>query len=540
MQKINQAVVAISTALLSGCATAPGGTGIGEQFRQTFASKDPCSNNARNIGIASGVILGALIGNSAGNRKSEAMLGGALIGGLVGGVIGSDMDRKRCELSKIAKTYDLDMTFTEVTVDGGAKDVSAANDQNTSPPPTKQVVGSALTLRDKDGVSGHFDSGSDRLTPRAQEYFSAIAAQYSGEAQLATQSDDGQRENWRKQLLQRRLFLVGHTDDAGSSQVNADLSERRARAVAAFLKKHGVPEDVLFYQGAGETLPVADNLTEAGRSMNRRVEIVEMVDEASFKKYLEIRKPRYEYYRPKEQAPSERQASIPQSEERALERRAAGLPQRRTVSPKTDVSTLARAPGSVAEDSSIDFGGEPFRSHQAEVDIGKMVATKSSLSLISPAHADQPLMGSCAQDRPRISRGVKSLRGDKEPSFATADYLPGVYNSAWHASVNGHLVALTKVAVLRDGGAPARKPTVLIYRDYKGDSSAKPNLRYEPEVNTYQGEKALLYRVFVDGAVSCMDIVIPNMNPREAIGSALIYPRHGQLYRAAFSPRLAR
>lgn len=116
--------IAASAVLASGCATAPGEpNGLASQVRQTFASDDPCSNNARNIGIAGGALLGMLIGNSSGKGNTQALATGALVGGLVGGLIGADMDRRRCELSKVAKQYDLDMTFSTVSAEGEVLEV---------------------------------------------------------------------------------------------------------------------------------------------------------------------------------------------------------------------------------------------------------------------------------------------------------------------------------------------------------------------------------------------------------------------------------
>lgn len=132
------------------------------------------------------------------------------------------------------------------------------------------------------------------------------------------------------------------------------------------------------------------------------------------------------------------------------------------------------------------------------------------------------------------------MSNDQLAKISTADYLPGVYNSSWSGTVNGHLVALTNVAVLRDGGAPARKPNLLIYRDYDGNQKVVANYRGTPEANAYQGDKALLFRVFSEGPVRCMDVVIPNSNPRSAPDSNLIYTRKEEFYQAGFSPSLAK
>jgi len=70
-------------------------------------------------------------------------------------------------------------------------------------------------------------------------------------------------------------FIVGHTDMTGNFEHNIDLSNRRAAAVVeALVANHGVSAERLTPRGVGPLAPVASNDTEAGRALNRRVEIV--------------------------------------------------------------------------------------------------------------------------------------------------------------------------------------------------------------------------------------------------------------------------
>lgn len=69
------------------------------------------------------------------------------------------------------------------------------------------------------------------------------------------------------------MELEGHTDSKGSDAYNDKLSQLRADSVRNFLIEQGVPGDKLTAKGMGETHPVADNGTEAGRALNRRVEL---------------------------------------------------------------------------------------------------------------------------------------------------------------------------------------------------------------------------------------------------------------------------
>ena len=71
------------------------------------------------------------------------------------------------------------------------------------------------------------------------------------------------------------VFIVGHTDNQGPFAYNLDLSRRRAEAVAAELvKNYGIGAPRLRTAGVGLLAPVGSNANEAGRALNRRVELV--------------------------------------------------------------------------------------------------------------------------------------------------------------------------------------------------------------------------------------------------------------------------
>ena len=68
--------------------------------------------------------------------------------------------------------------------------------------------------------------------------------------------------------------VAGHTDSDGAESYNQDLSARRANTVREFLIDRGVAPDRLVARGYGESSPVADNSTAAGKRQNRRVVLV--------------------------------------------------------------------------------------------------------------------------------------------------------------------------------------------------------------------------------------------------------------------------
>lgn len=138
-------VAILCCAFASGCAVDPK-TGQ-PSFKETFASDDPCSNNARNIGIGVGAVLGAVIGNQV-KHNDKARLLGAALGATAGGLIGYDMDKRRCELSKIAKQYNLDIQVATVNASGEViddemlKNIANASDIKSS------AVGSVVEVSD--------------------------------------------------------------------------------------------------------------------------------------------------------------------------------------------------------------------------------------------------------------------------------------------------------------------------------------------------------------------------------------------------------
>ena len=70
------------------------------------------------------------------------------------------------------------------------------------------------------------------------------------------------------------LQVAGHTDSRGAAAAKQRLSEARADNVVKMLIASGVPAERLTAKGYGESKPVADNKTTAGRAENRRVELV--------------------------------------------------------------------------------------------------------------------------------------------------------------------------------------------------------------------------------------------------------------------------
>ena len=546
--------VTVCTTLISACATDPR-TGQ-PSFKETFASDDPCANNARNIGIFAGAIAGAVLANQV-KHSNGARIVGALAGATIGGLIGKDMDDRRCALSKIAKQYDLKLQTSTVSASGQVIADSSLKNNPDADTIQKGAVGMVVEVRDQPGRGGHFETNSDQLTEQAQRYFSAIADSYNTRVLANNIADPKEKADYIAQVSKRKILLIGHTDDTGSSRLNADLSERRARAVAAYMEKRGIPQESLYFQGAGESYPIADNNTEGGRAENRRVEIVEVADVDAFNRFLAERKPRYQYYRPGEAqtapimaaaSPATAPTTGPGAAKRPPAKPAVTKPGSKATPPQAAPATavartapLAAAPLTPAPANGIDFGGSPLLASGA-ADIGQLAnKNRTGFSLISNAYADEPpVIADCSRDRPRAAHGVKALADGK--TYRVSEHLPGLYGKTWADQVNGHLVVLNKVAVLSSTGAAANLPEFKVYPSYNParSASATPALALTPEVNTYLGDKGLLYRLFLNGkgGLSCVDVVFSTDGTAVARKGSLVYWHNARLMSADFKPTI--
>jgi outer membrane protein OmpA-like peptidoglycan-associated protein len=76
-----------------------------------------------------------------------------------------------------------------------------------------------------------------------------------------------------KEFDKTLIVVAGHTDSSGSDALNQRLSVQRAQSVSGYLSAAGILNDRIESIGFGETQPVANNNTEAGKELNRRVEI---------------------------------------------------------------------------------------------------------------------------------------------------------------------------------------------------------------------------------------------------------------------------
>lgn len=173
------------------------------------------------IGAGAGAAIGGVIGNQTGSTARGAIIG-AVVGGAAGAIIGHQMDQQAKELDQSIP---------------GAK---------------VERVGEGIQVTFESGLL--FDFDSDRIRPDAAKNFQELA-------------------NSLKKFGNSNLLIVGHTDSQGDDTYNMNLSQRRANSASAYLQSLGVPASRISTAGRGESEPVATNDTDAGRQLNRRVEV---------------------------------------------------------------------------------------------------------------------------------------------------------------------------------------------------------------------------------------------------------------------------
>ncbi|MBP6731516.1 MAG: OmpA family protein [Chitinophagales bacterium] len=97
----------------------------------------------------------------------------------------------------------------------------------------------------------------------------------SGKSTLRAESNKELNELAEYMNLQKTLVIeiAGHTDNVGAVEANQKLSEDRANAVKKYLQTKGIAAERVVAKGYGDSQPVADNATAAGKQKNRRTEV---------------------------------------------------------------------------------------------------------------------------------------------------------------------------------------------------------------------------------------------------------------------------
>jgi len=209
--------------MLAGCASTP---------------DDPNRNTKEKAaaGAAIGAIAGAIIGHQ--QDRSGGALRGALIGGAAGGALGAGvglyMDKQQAEFER-----------------------KLAAERDSHQIEVERLENENLKITMNSEVSFDFNSASIQPAfTKTLDKVNDIVGRYS----------------------RTSVRVVGHTDSVGSAAYNQRLSEDRAKSVAWYMEDGGVAPQRVSTEGRGEAQPRATNESEAGRQLNRRVELLIIPD----------------------------------------------------------------------------------------------------------------------------------------------------------------------------------------------------------------------------------------------------------------------
>ena len=199
-------------------------TGCVSGTGSTMSDPDANAREGAIAGAIIGGVAGAVTGKGSGSDRLGRAIGGAVIGAAVGGIGGTLIDQQEADLRGSL---------------GG--NVTVTN------------MGGYLVVNMPQDLLFTTDSAS--LRPDLLSDLNAVAASLN-------------------RYPDSTVEVIGHTDNAGTSAYNIDLSQRRASSVASSLIGYGVPSSRVRAYGRGENQPIASNLTPQGMALNRRVEII--------------------------------------------------------------------------------------------------------------------------------------------------------------------------------------------------------------------------------------------------------------------------
>lgn len=197
----------------------------------SMSNRAKCAATGAAVGAAVGATTGAIIGDM--GHTHDNRLGGGIIGGVAGALVGGTAGFLICK-------------DDEVIAEPAPQPAPPAPVARPAPQPAPQKI-----------VLNSIQFDFDKSTIKPEFYPMLDAASKTLKQRPATQ-----------------VAIQGHTDSIGTEAYNRDLSMRRAEAVKAYLVGQGIARENLSVKGFGEANPVANNTTNEGRGMNRRVEFI--------------------------------------------------------------------------------------------------------------------------------------------------------------------------------------------------------------------------------------------------------------------------
>lgn len=196
--------------------------------------------------------------------------------------------------SKAEKEEPMTPVLAAVLVDTDNDGVEDSIDQCANTPASVQVDAQGCAVdSDKDGIADYLDQceaspenvkvddkGCPQMQTERKDFTLNVKfGNNSDKIQAGSFADIDALAEFLKTYSSTKVTIEGHSDSRGAAAYNQKLSERRAQAVADYLVNgKGIAAERVSAVGYGESQPIADNKTAAGRQANRRVVAVVMAE----------------------------------------------------------------------------------------------------------------------------------------------------------------------------------------------------------------------------------------------------------------------
>lgn len=176
----------------------------------------------------------------------------------------------------------LEIATTQLPAFRRAMQRADANQSTTQQQPTAQQAATAPTTPEPAAAAPREPSPPPaRAMPAPDDPTYTMTAAgpllrvfFASGGRVIVRPDDGLQRLGAEAAGAQEIRIAGFTDSIGPEAVNAALAQSRAEAIKTLLIRLGVPAERIFVSWAGNARYIADNMTERGRAMNRRVEVL--------------------------------------------------------------------------------------------------------------------------------------------------------------------------------------------------------------------------------------------------------------------------
>ncbi|WP_413112332.1 OmpA family protein [Thaumasiovibrio sp. DFM-14] len=378
----------------------------------------------------------------------------------------------------------------------------------------KEAVGNVNQLIDACGTEFYFDYRDDQIADVAKmsryqaqferisedssgAFFSqnsiknVLASQVSLTSQEAMFASDRADISDQFQLAKLRHFLnaylatldnsssvyvVGHTDSTGSAKYNQLLSEQRAKFIADELVRLGLDSTRLYYEGVGQSQPIASNATKAGREANRRFELLDIISNGEPVDFNVARTAM------------------------AKKQRIENVLNMKPISERPEV------PSKKPTDGRLGLGGVPAAS--APIDFQSLLAAqRHSLS----ADETNQHIATCIEVEPVYrSKTINYATGEPLTHSKELSSVGNLFRSTWVGQAENTRVKIGPIDIKRETLESATSPKVSFFINNDGGSEQVPDYIYTTHVETYKGDNSVLLRMYPEqrnAHMLCSDVI---------------------------------